>query len=108
MPGCRQMLEIVSLHDRHAIVDEGDLLARQLGQALAGGDMLEGNGVRAHDLDTQAAEPVDGFHTGRSVEHTSELQSIMRISYAVFCLKKKTISTMRFFSLLLRLHTIHT
>src|SRR3546814_1807184 len=26
---------------------------------------------------------------GRSVEHTSELQSLMRISYAVFCLKKK-------------------
>src|SRR3546814_7365985 len=30
---------------------------------------------------------VDGF---RSEEHTSELQSLMRISYAVFCLKKKT------------------
>src|SRR3546814_8154448 len=28
---------------------------------------------------------------GRSEEHTSELQSLMRISYAVFCLKKKTI-----------------
>src|SRR3546814_8066655 len=30
------------------------------------------------------------FHIGRSEEHTSELQSLMRISYAVFCLKKKT------------------
>src|SRR3546814_7683017 len=31
------------------------------------------------------------FCTGaRSEEHTSELQSLMRISYAVFCLKKKT------------------
>src|SRR3546814_3962097 len=28
-------------------------------------------------------------HTERSEEHTSELQSLMRISYAVFCLKKK-------------------
>src|SRR3546814_6211853 len=28
-------------------------------------------------------------HCGRSEEHTSELQSLMRISYAVFCLKKK-------------------
>src|SRR3546814_4381596 len=28
-------------------------------------------------------------HRGRSEEHTSELQSLMRISYAVFCLKKK-------------------
>src|SRR3546814_5202487 len=29
------------------------------------------------------------FADGRSEEHTSELQSLMRISYAVFCLKKK-------------------
>src|SRR3546814_10583938 len=29
---------------------------------------------------------------GRSEEHTSELQSLMRISYAVFCLKKKNIN----------------
>src|SRR3546814_1474254 len=28
----------------------------------------------------------------RSEEHTSELQSLMRISYAVFCLKKKTVN----------------
>src|SRR3546814_9223095 len=31
----------------------------------------------------------DGEKQGRSEEHTSELQSLMRISYAVFCLKKK-------------------
>src|SRR3546814_2608808 len=31
-----------------------------------------------------------GAQRGRSEEHTSELQSLMRISYAVFCLKKKT------------------
>src|SRR3546814_10757071 len=30
-----------------------------------------------------------GLSIGRSEEHTSELQSLMRISYAVFCLKKK-------------------
>src|SRR3546814_5810007 len=30
-----------------------------------------------------------GMAGGRSEEHTSELQSLMRISYAVFCLKKK-------------------
>src|SRR3546814_3684468 len=36
----------------------------------------------------------------RSEEHTSELQSLMRISYAVFCLKKKTIfSSFSFFFL---------
>src|SRR3546814_1342499 len=32
----------------------------------------------------------DRFQKLRSEEHTSELQSLMRISYAVFCLKKKT------------------
>src|SRR3546814_4448062 len=32
------------------------------------------------------------FVTRRSEEHTSELQSLMRISYAVFCLKKKKIN----------------
>src|SRR3546814_1952574 len=31
-----------------------------------------------------------GSEIARSEEHTSELQSLMRISYAVFCLKKKT------------------
>src|SRR3546814_9734873 len=37
--------------------------------------------------------PVDGLEngSGRSEEHTSELQSLMRISYAVFCLKKKKV-----------------
>src|SRR3546814_2151724 len=33
----------------------------------------------------------DGFVVWRSEEHTSELQSLMRISYAVFCLKKKIV-----------------
>src|SRR3546814_8441115 len=33
----------------------------------------------------------------RSEEHTSELQSLMRISYAVFCLKKKTIHQIHFY-----------
>src|SRR3546814_1331276 len=35
------------------------------------------------------AGPIHG-HSPRSEEHTSELRSLMRISYAVFCLKKKT------------------
>src|SRR3546814_9925203 len=36
---------------------------------------------------------VEGQIHGRSEEHTSELQSLMRISYAVFCLKKKKPTT---------------
>src|SRR3546814_9454152 len=61
-----------------------------------------GDGVTAYnDLPYSSMVPVGGT-TGqallkysnndyeRSEEHTSELQSLMRISYAVFCLKKKT------------------
>src|SRR3546814_8676840 len=40
-------------------------------------------------LDIMLARP----EIGRSEEHTSELQSLMRISYAVFCLKKKKTNT---------------
>src|SRR3546814_2561095 len=38
---------------------------------------------------TAARTPGSDFTRPRSEEHTSELQSLMRISYAVFCLKKK-------------------
>src|SRR3546814_6562943 len=37
-----------------------------------------------------------GLRPYRSEEHTSELQSLMRISYAVFCLKKKTITDINY------------
>src|SRR3546814_141093 len=40
------------------------------------------------DVDARFAQLVGGEKRGRSEEHTSELQSLMRISYAVFCLKK--------------------
>src|SRR3546814_5548048 len=46
-----------------------------------------------------AAEPplslVGAYLGPRSEEHTSELQSLMRISYAVFCLKKKKIQNQK-------------
>src|SRR3546814_9579707 len=42
---------------------------------------------------------------GRSEEHTSELQSLMRISYAVFCLKKKNQNNLH---LTIILHTYNT
>src|SRR3546814_6859071 len=47
------------------------------GKRVQAGNPLQG--------EVPLAEPVQ-----RSEEHTSELQSLMRISYAVFCLKKKT------------------
>src|SRR3546814_9473257 len=45
--------------------------------------------VDATELQAVLAEPEDDPNDLRSEEHTSELQSLMRISYAVFCLKKK-------------------
>src|SRR3546814_4100925 len=44
----------------------------------------------AHGLSKAKAERAEEIE--RSEEHTSELQSLMRISYAVFCLKKKKIN----------------
>src|SRR3546814_3798733 len=38
---------------------------------------------------SRTAPEFQHVQSGRSEEHTSELQSLMRISYAVFCLKKK-------------------
>src|SRR3546814_7085559 len=57
------------------------------GRALGRGDggtgrCLHGGGAKFRSI---VAKPA----SGRSEEHTSELQSLMRISYAVFCLKKK-------------------
>src|SRR3546814_6323328 len=52
------------------------------------GDQL---GVLRPEVDHQDQIVLHGVGRGhRSEEHTSELQSLMRISYAVFCLKKKT------------------
>src|SRR3546814_15730705 len=45
--------------------------------------------LAAQRLGERGASPAQTFGWIRSEEHTSELQSLMRISYAVFCLKKK-------------------
>src|SRR3546814_8046832 len=58
------------------IVRAADRRTRR-GRANCAGDIVRGGGVRL------------GVHEQRSEEHTSELQSLMRISYVVFCWKKK-------------------
>src|SRR3546814_10089521 len=45
------------------------------------------------EIDAVGRHRGHGLGNSRSEEHTSELQSLMRISYAVFCLKKKNIYT---------------
>src|SRR3546814_2413931 len=60
--GCHADLEAACAHARAMIAEGADII----------------------DIGGESTRP------GRSEEHTSELQSLMRISYAVFCLKKKT------------------
>src|SRR3546814_9726105 len=50
---------------------------------------LNDPGVRIVGAEAAGFGLASGRHAARSEEHTSELQSLMRISYAVFCLKKK-------------------
>src|SRR3546814_1722456 len=56
---------------------------KRLGNGIGGGDLPQ----RAAFLLRQCKRQHDA---ARSEEHTSELKSLMRISYAVFCLKKQT------------------
>src|SRR3546814_9160248 len=68
---------------------------RVAGRAAADGVLparLHGLRHRAADGDAAGGKPAGDRRARRHVrseEHTSELQSLMRISYAVFCLKKK-------------------
>src|SRR3546814_8510635 len=72
----RKIIEAIVAQEQIDAKAESDKLAG----ALAEMDAEKQNGVYAGLSDDEKK---------RSEEHTSELQSLMRISYAVFCLKKK-------------------
>src|SRR3546814_1343812 len=72
--GLRIMGDAVGILPLVKILGAGGAGGEQQGQADQGGQRVAGHG---------------GILRERSEEHTSELQSLMRISYAVFCLKKK-------------------
>src|SRR3546814_4511978 len=85
-------------HDRAVTLDSGqpstvDLNA-DVGESFGRWELGDDAALLPH---LTSANVACGFHAGdpltlqrtRSEEHTSELQSLMRISYAVFCLKKK-------------------
>src|SRR3546814_1617229 len=87
---------------RHVIVFIGQALAerahREIPRAVFAHAVLHrgaeafrpGGRAAGAALKAVAALETDAVVLTRSEEHTSELQSLMRISYAVFCLKKKT------------------
>src|SRR3546814_7406985 len=79
------------------------VLLISLGALLAAGPLMRLIGGKGEAIITRllgvllaalaAQFVIDGLKASfRSEEHTSEIQSLMRISYAVFCLKKKTLT----------------
>src|SRR3546814_10756049 len=76
---------------RHGVIFYGST-SPAMAEAI---ERLQADGIAVDTLRIRAfpfPESVRGFidaHESRSEEHTSELQSLMRSSYAVFCLKKK-------------------
>src|SRR3546814_987466 len=80
-----QKANSLDFSDRHRVAIVEDCHARGLSVASHDDATLE-HVRESASFGMSIAE----FPTTRSEEHTSELQSLMRISYAVFCLKKKT------------------
>src|SRR3546814_64044 len=78
-------VEITSIMKRNSCGKALDI-ARLARDMLGGNGISDEFGVARHLVNLE----VVNTYEGRSEEHTSELQSLMRISYAVFCLKKKT------------------
>src|SRR3546814_7308910 len=88
---CPRVADIAELQERLAklvpevkvAVAHGQLASTQLEAVMT--DFYD----RKHDVLPSTNIVESGLDIPRSEEHTSELQSLMRISYAVFCLKKK-------------------
>src|SRR3546814_8653548 len=85
------LLHVERLNLAHGLLDGAEA---ELGQQLA--HLFSDVGEEVDDVLRLAAVALTQHgvlrgdaHGARSEEHTSELQSLMRISYAVFCLKKK-------------------
>src|SRR3546814_6658303 len=71
-----------------------EILAAGADDFVAVDDSLVAPAMKSLADGVDGDRPVVAGESGvRSEEHTSELQSLMRISYAVFCLKKKQITT---------------
>src|SRR3546814_4708583 len=83
--GMGKALAEASSHAREVFQEVDDALGQKLFQLMSEGpeDQL------TLTENAQPAIMANAIATLRSEEHTSELQSLMRISYAVFCLKKK-------------------
>src|SRR3546814_8387001 len=94
-PHAREHRDVVDWFGEEIVGAGAEALHAVLGVAERGDhDHRDIGGIRvglqpAADLETVHARHPHVEQDGRSEEHTSELQSLMRNSYAVFCLKKK-------------------
>src|SRR3546814_5699690 len=103
-----QLGKLAATHRRHVLAIDKDVSGRGFDQAVDQANkrgfartrqahqdedfaFLDGKGniINTQNLPGLAKNVVLGIPLVRSEEHTSELQSLMRISYAVFCLKKQ-------------------
>src|SRR3546814_5067936 len=77
-------------HRRQRAGQHRELAAHEVAEALPAGIVIDAVAVaEVHRHVEQVVDVALVAEAVRSEEHTSELQSLMRISYAVFCLKKK-------------------
>src|SRR3546814_10529078 len=84
-------------HDEAGDVVDRSVLARvQTPQAFRLGILRRAHAEAVEAAATDDAQLVRRLGVPRSEEHTSELQSLMRISYAVFCLKKKKTTAIKY------------
>src|SRR3546814_4199389 len=92
--------DVPAVGGKNASLGEMTAALSQKGVKVPSGFATTAEAYRAFVHDNQLAPLINqhlaAFHSGkctlqetRSEEHTSELQSLMRITYAVFCLKKK-------------------
>src|SRR3546814_8038425 len=90
-----RMRDLVQEQRLAADIDERFLAKDRLGHAREGGEFVDHPPQIADLADNRLGQALEGavarlaLLAVRSAEHTSELQSLMRISYAVFCLTKK-------------------
>src|SRR3546814_3313128 len=81
-------VDILAAADDHVldpVADEEIALGVEIAGVARQEEAIRGEHLRAFF----GALPIAGHRRARSEEHTSELQSLMRTSYAVFCLTKK-------------------
>src|SRR3546814_5334801 len=87
---------MASYNDAVSLMKDGHAAAFTLGTTIPAAAVMDLASARdmkllpVTDSGLAAMKKINAGYNKRSEEHTSELQSLMRISYAVFCLKKKT------------------